>query len=965
MPYAELAILLPCHSLEDFPVYQEGPEAEGLLAAWSALWHPALLASAQRLPTWYRADSPPDEVADRLFVIPSLSEPLLVAGWTSRAHDERACVVRKTRARDDILAAALAGLPDAPRIEHGLVADFLSLGVCYLLVELLTRQMRYMSNIDDIHLRNQAVAAASAACEGRDAEAREQLSKCFEVLTEARERFYPVEAYLVDLVLVAPTTLGESLRAELADPSPKSVMIASELVQRLADQQPQSLSMLRTALERKQISLVGGEYVEDELPLLPIETIQRQFQHGLAVYEHLLGCRPGVYGRRRFGLSPLLPAVLSADGFCGALHFTLDEGHFPHASQGKTRWEGLDSSSIDALSRLPLDASKAESVLSYSRKMGETMDRDHVATLVFAHWPGQTCSFFADLRRMANYAPALGKLVTLDEFFQKTDRPGEVTKFRADQYRAPYLRQAIIREESNPLSRITDRHINRVRAESVHAIAALADMLAGKTIAPQIDLANVDETAHSKEGITQSAAALAERLCAPSGSVASSGRVGQACEASAGPPERIGEPALAEASLSHPTQNKHGFLAINPHPFSRREVVRLPATAQLPVTGGAVVAAQTLGHETQLAVELPPMGFAWIAPGSTAAAASTAKRKRKAAEKELSINNELMQVVINRETGGIRSVYDVGQRGNLLSQQLAFRMPPPKPKPGDLWRDPDSETGYSTMVAREVIITASGPAFNEATSIGQIVDPEGKRIAGFVQRVGLGRGSRVATIDIELDIDLPPRADPWNSYYACRFAWGDESAELYRSVGLTSQVSDARNLEAPYFIDIRAAKSRATILTGGWPYHRRVGSRMLDTLLIVRGESRRHFCLGVGAGLAHPAPHALALLDPPSVVACGAPPKTPSGWLFHIDAKSVVATHWETIDEGGVVNGFRARLWETEGRAGRVHMRVFRPPSSARRLTIAGQSLTDLPISGDTIAVDFSPFEWLQIEGRW
>src|SRR5690349_9175972 len=111
MPYAELAILLPCHSLEDFPVYQEGPDAEGLLAAWSALWHPALLASAQRLPTWYRADSPPDDVANRLFVIPSLSEPLLVAGWTSRANDEGACVVRKTRSRDEILTAALAQLP--------------------------------------------------------------------------------------------------------------------------------------------------------------------------------------------------------------------------------------------------------------------------------------------------------------------------------------------------------------------------------------------------------------------------------------------------------------------------------------------------------------------------------------------------------------------------------------------------------------------------------------------------------------------------------------------------------------------------------------------------------------------------------------------------------------------------------------------------------------------------------------
>jgi hypothetical protein len=50
MKFSELILLLPCHSLEDFPVYQEGEQAEGLLAAWSALWHPALLASCGQLP---------------------------------------------------------------------------------------------------------------------------------------------------------------------------------------------------------------------------------------------------------------------------------------------------------------------------------------------------------------------------------------------------------------------------------------------------------------------------------------------------------------------------------------------------------------------------------------------------------------------------------------------------------------------------------------------------------------------------------------------------------------------------------------------------------------------------------------------------------------------------------------------------------------------------------------------------
>ena len=45
MTYRESYILLPCHSLEDFPLHHEGDDAAGLLAAWTALWHPALLAA--------------------------------------------------------------------------------------------------------------------------------------------------------------------------------------------------------------------------------------------------------------------------------------------------------------------------------------------------------------------------------------------------------------------------------------------------------------------------------------------------------------------------------------------------------------------------------------------------------------------------------------------------------------------------------------------------------------------------------------------------------------------------------------------------------------------------------------------------------------------------------------------------------------------------------------------------------
>src|SRR5687767_1688773 len=156
MPYQELIILLPCHSLEDFPTYHEGEDAQGLLANWSALWHPELIASAAQSPTWKRADDPPQELTDRLIVVPSVCMSQLPTGFIQRCKEEGACLVRKQSKRDEIVAAALAHLgPRTSSVAPDLAADFLALGYCYLQIELLTRQMRYSSNLDEVYFKGQ------------------------------------------------------------------------------------------------------------------------------------------------------------------------------------------------------------------------------------------------------------------------------------------------------------------------------------------------------------------------------------------------------------------------------------------------------------------------------------------------------------------------------------------------------------------------------------------------------------------------------------------------------------------------------------------------------------------------------------------------------------------------------------------------------------------------------------------
>ncbi|PWT79294.1 MAG: hypothetical protein C5B58_13880, partial [Acidobacteria bacterium] len=111
-------------------------------------------------------------------------------------------------------------------------------------------------------------------------------------------------------------------------------------------------------------------------------------------------------------------------------------------------------------------------------------------------------------------------------------------------------------------------------------------------------------------------------------------------------------------------------------------------------------------------------------------------------------------------------------------------------------------------------------------------------------------------------------------------------------------------------------------------------------------------------------------LSPPIVRREEAPPPAPvrHGWLFSLDAKNAVVTHWSPISEeagSGKIVGFRTRLLETEGRGGRVHLRSFRGPSSAQRTDFLNQPVGSLNIEGDRIVIELAAYEWIQADVRW
>lgn len=957
MKFSQLVVLLPCQSLEDFSLRRKADEAEQLLSAWSALWHPALVAGARSAPSWLPADNPPQEPAGQLLILPECSVPLLPDDWLKRAATPEVCLLRGLKHRDQIVAAALEQLDGGPGDVHpDLVADFLALGFCHLQVELLTRQLRYMSNLDEEGFGAEVLAAAEEAVKGETEAAKERLQAAFDLLNQAREYFYPVETHLLDLTLVASTTLGQSLRAELAADVRTNLLVSGEVIEQLARREPATLRLLAEALQGGTAAIVGGEYSERSLPLLPPEAIRAEFQQGLATYQAHLDTRPTIFGRRRFGLSPVLPQILERLGFVGAIHCTLDEGRFPVGNQSRIQWEGLDGTALEALARVPIDVSRPDAFLRLPEKLGEAMDLDHVATVVLAHWPGQSSPWYEDLKRIAAYSPVLGKFAAITEYFEQTGLSGQRTQYRADQYRSPYLRHAVAGGQGDPISRWVRYFARRASAEALQTLDTLATVAASGPAGADDSSGRhaTDELIREIEGSLSLETDPGDEL---------DRRIGHLLD------EAVAR--FSQAVAGGDGSPQQGYFVANPSSFPRRLCLEMPELAAAPAVGGAVRAASGSGGKKTTVADLPAMGFAWVGPGTDAPqqpkpVEAKSRRRRKGRQEdpplaeENVLRNEFFEVAIDPHTGAIRSISDYYSRSARLAQRIALRLPH-----AGRGQDADDQTHYSIMAADQLTITSPGPLFGEIVSRGRLLDREGRRLAGFSQTTQVWRGSRIVELRIELDIKQLPGPDPWNSYYAARFAWSDATANLYRSVNLANLPTDVVQLEAPQFIDIRADEARTTLLCGGLPYHRRFGLRRLDTLLVVRGETARRFRLGVGIDLPHPMPAALGFLSPETMRFGLAPPAARSGWLFHLDARNVLATHWEPLLSGGRVEGVRVRLLETDGRKVRLGLRCFRPVKSAQKILPGDAPPDELTVKDDQVTIHLGPHEWAEVEARF
>ena len=236
MASCPVTVLFPCHTLDDFPTWLTEPEADALLAAWTAAWHPAVIAAAGCRPGWASVDlRPPD--GNRVGIVPAFCDDRFAA---QADPDEAGRWIRGLSEVSAIAAAAAGRLGLEPPAHaaalpgSGHEDDFFALGLAALLAELLARRMRSEADLDSTGFDAAVVAAAEAAVGGNDEAVRSGLAEAFACLEATRARYYPVESWAVDVVLLAPTTLGAALRAELESPAPLAVVASGALVCRLA-----------------------------------------------------------------------------------------------------------------------------------------------------------------------------------------------------------------------------------------------------------------------------------------------------------------------------------------------------------------------------------------------------------------------------------------------------------------------------------------------------------------------------------------------------------------------------------------------------------------------------------------------------------------------------------------------------------------------------------------------------------
>jgi hypothetical protein len=920
MSARELILLSPYRIPTQNALYLADGDVAAFLNGYRALWHPAVAVGAAGPP---RTASPYDHEQPQpgfVYALPVSPPSLLPDDWDERVRESGAVAFRAT----PDAAATLANLRDALRghaatppeavalldLHDERAGPFFGVGLGLLCVEALYEAMSHESQLAPAELWAD-VSAAAAALTGPDADApRRHLRAAAERLLAAREVLYPVTIHVVDLWLPDGGGAAEPRPASLDQGLPLNLLACASVLERWGRERPERLAALRERVSAGLAEVCGGPYREGEDALWPLESQLWNLTRGQAAYQELLGREVRVFARRRFGHHVMLPLLLQSVGIGRALLLAFDEAVLPAPRTTTANWPSPDGKQVEAFCRPPLPAESPQTFFHLTHHLHRTIMQDGAATLALVHGGKPAQAAYADLVELTRLAPVLGRWTTLSEYLDAVTAGEHLSPPGPDDFRGDYL---VERSPTpgpgvpDPVSGFARRFRVRRQVDAALTLAALHRGIGGKAEGDEA-LSRLEDRFESGDGSGKGIETELQRLAA----------------------------TLARQLVARGEPGRPGFLVLNPCGFTRR--VTLELADGCPPVGGPVKVCQSEGAGSRVVVEVPALGFAWLP--TAAPSAGSAPRPLRLADGH-TVRNEFFEAEIDPVTGGLRAVRDSRTRTGRVGQQLVFN-------PG------------GTMRARTVTATSSGPALGEVVSEGDLVDAQDGVLATFRQRFRAWLGRPVLELRIELRPTRPPQGYPWHAYLGSRFAWRDERATLLRGEHGTAYVTAHTRPETPDFLEIRQGRQSTAVFPGGLPFHQRNGGRMLDVILVTEGESAEVFELGVALDREYPMQTALGLVSPAPVVATdrGPPHVGAAGWLFHLDALNLMLTTLRPAPGGA--DAVSVRLLECGFAGGSARLRCARDPRRAFLTDGRGQSLTDLPVEGDAVLLDYAKNDLVQ-----
>lgn len=944
--YQQLLTVLPCHSLEDFPLHLRGEQASSLLACWTAPWHPALLHSAGSLPKWCRADQLPDLTEQSVVLVPlSATSQLPLTPEELAGHSANFLLSPLSRkaAWEQLELSSSPPPPSSPTpATPELTADdFAALGYGYLQLQLLTRRLRYSHTLDEEKLTELALSAATAYLEARPQHALENLQAAYDLLLAERNRYYPVDAQLVELWMLD----AAHPPAERFPPSRKvNLLLPLDTARHWETDRPELLAEVATAAQAGQAQVLGTtNHCLPEL-LLTTAPLLAEYLDGRGEYQRLFGLPPSVFGRRQGTLHPAQPPMLNSLGYRGALHLPLgSDCRVPQAAAATLGWQGLGQQTIDAITSDPLDASAAESFLGLAIEIGQQIDSAHQATIVLAHWPGQSCEAFADLIRISRISSLLGRFVTCDELFDTLYHPSYGDRYDYDDYRPNSLFQWTVEGRLNPISAsvvysrlqsewLALRHANTLVAPFNSTPRTVALEL--ETALRQLSQLSLPPTPGQLANWEASRSKLEGQLREIRRELANAA---QACFSTGDPQQRSTATAL-----------------LHPHfaPSRNRYVLRTEASA-LPPTTPPLLLAERQTEETAVVVDLPASGLAFLPTSG-----GRPSRSSPSMVVDKTIRNEFFELEIDPHSGGIRRLRPHQSRQTLLSQRLGLLIEPKRESPDD------PQAGYARMRADSIAFDTSRPLQASCLTTGSLVYGE-ETWANFRQRLVVSRGLRTIEFHIDVEIVRELSGNPWAQYLCSRLAWNDEPLGRYRGIHDTHQAVRLEKFLAPTYVHIDNGYQPLTLFCDGLPWHRQSGLRILDSLLVVAQESARSFSFGLGIGLESPQVTASQRGAQPIEFAAQST-QAAQQRLFHLSARNLqVVDSWPTFDAAEHCSGAVLRFRESLGKSGKATLYAPRKLKGARLLDLSGSPLEALTVRDDQVALEYHGYKLFTLQLYW